>query len=72
MILTDKKVSPVGKLNREDLEKLFNNFIRFVAPTIAIYFAQLAMGVHWKAAGMVASLALYQALSDFFKKLNNS
>lgn len=71
MILTDKKVSPKGKLNREDLEKLFNNFLRFVAPTLAIFFAQLAIGVEWKAAGMVALLALYQALSDFFKKLNN-
>ncbi len=72
MILTDKKISPKGKLNREDLEKLFNNFLRFVAPTIAVYFGQLAMGVHWKAALPVAALALYQAVSDFFKKLNNN
>lgn len=72
MILTEAKVSPKGKLNREDLEKLFNNFLRFTAPTLAIFFAQLAIGVHWKAALMVAVLALYQSLSDFFKKLNNN
>ena len=69
-IFTTQKISPVGKLNKEDLTKMGHNLVIFVAPTLAIFFTQLALGVDWRAAALVASLALYQALADFFKKLN--
>ena len=69
-ILTTKLVSPPGKLNKEDLVKLFNNFVMFVAPTLAIFFGQLALGVEWKKALPVAGLALWQAIADFFRNLN--
>lgn len=69
-LYTTQKISPVGKLNKEDLKKMGWNLVIFVAPTLGIFFAQLAIGVDWKAAMLVASLALYQTLADFFKKLN--
>ena len=71
MILTDKKISPRGKLNREDLENLFNNIMKFSGPTLALFFAQLAMGVEFKKAWPIALFSLYQAISDFFSKLNS-
>ena len=72
MILTNKAISPKGKLNRRDLEKLFANFFLFVAPTLAIFFSLLAQGVPFNKAYPVALLALYQSGADFFKKLNSS
>ena len=72
MILTNKAISPKGKLNRRDLEKLFDNILKFSGPTLALFFAQLAMGVEFKKAWPIALLSLYQALSDFFSKLNSS
>jgi hypothetical protein len=70
-ILSEAKISPAGKLNRADLEKLFNNFLKFVAPTLVIFFGQLALGVSWQKAAPVALLALYQSLADIFSKLND-
>jgi hypothetical protein len=70
MILTNKAVSPKGKLNREDLETLFDNVLKFSGPTLALFFAQLAMGVEFKKAWPIALFSLYQAISDFFSKLN--
>jgi hypothetical protein len=70
MIYTTAKVSPSGMLNAEDLKKWGMNLLIFVAPTLAIFFGQLGMGVSWKLAVPVAALALWQALADFFKKLN--
>lgn len=64
-------VSPEYKLIREDFIRLSRNFLKFVAPTFAIFFGQLAMGVDYKAAGLVAMLAFYQALSDLFGKWKN-
>lgn len=70
MIFTTAKVSPSGTLNKEDLKKIGWNLLIFVAPTLAIFFGQLALGVDWKMAFPVALLAFWQALADFFKKLN--
>lgn len=70
MIYTTAKVSPKGMLNKEDLKKIGWNLLIFVAPTLSIFFGQLALGVDWKIALPVALLALWQALADFFKKLN--
>lgn len=69
-MFTDKKVSPKGQLNKEDLQKWGMNFLLFVAPTLVVFFSQLAMGVNWKIALPVALLAFYQSAADFFKKLN--
>lgn len=69
-LYTTQKVSPKGKLNKEDLKKWGLNFLLFVAPTLSIFFGQLAIGVNWKLALPVALLALWQTLADFFKKLN--
>jgi len=67
---TTKKpvVSPKNTLVAADKKKLLKNFVKFVAPTLAIFFGQLAIGVKLEAAILVAVLALYQALSDLFSK----
>jgi len=62
--------SKSGKLNKADYKKLGWNFVKFVAPTLAILFYQLSKGVDFKIAGLLALFALYQSLSDFFSKLN--
>lgn len=56
-------------MTRENQIAWMKNGIKFVAPTIAIFFTQLALGVEFKAAFLVALLGLYQSLADFFKKL---
>ena len=57
-------------LNKENLNKWLMNGLKFVAPTLVIFFGQLAMGVSWKLAFPVALLAFYQSLSDYFGKLD--
>lgn len=69
-IMTEQKVSPKGKLNVEDLKGIGINVLKFTAPALGVFFAQLAVGVDWKAATLVALLALYGLLADFFKTLN--
>ena len=69
-IYTEQKISPSGKLNKEDLKSLSINLVKFAAPGISVFFAQLAMKVDIKAAALVALLVLYGSLSDFFSKLN--
>ena len=59
------------RLNEENLKKWGKNFLKFVAPTLAIFIGQLAIGVNFKVALPVALLALYQSISDYFGKLNN-
>lgn len=56
--------------NEEQLKKWGKNLLKFSAPTLAVFFAQLATGVEWEAAFLVALLALYGALADYFKKLS--
>ena len=60
-----------NRLNQENFKKWIKNFFRFVAPTLAIFFAQLAGGVELKFAIPVALFALYQSLSDYFGKLGS-
>lgn len=71
MIFTTAKVSPSGKLNKEDLKRWGWNLLVFTAPALAIFFGQLAAGVDWKIAGSVALLAFYGALADILKKLKD-
>lgn len=56
-------------LDKEQLNKWLKNLLKFTAPVLAIFFAQMAMGVEWKAAGLLALYALYALLADYFKKL---
>lgn len=62
------KPSKSGELNKRDWQLWGKNLIKFVAPTLAIFFGQLALGVDPKIAAAVAVLALYQALADLFSK----
>lgn len=58
------------QLNTVELNKWLINLLKFTAPSLAVFFGQLALGVDWKAAGLVALLALYGAISDYLKKLS--
>jgi hypothetical protein len=49
---------------------LGRNILIFTAPALAVFFGQLAIGVNWRAAALMASFISYQLLADFFKKLN--
>ena len=57
-------------MTRTNQEKFFKNVLKFTAPALAVFFGQLATGVNWRAAGLVAILALYGLLADYFKKVS--
>lgn len=63
-----KIISPAYSFVGLDWKKYGMNFIKFVAPTLAIFFGQLALGVEWKLAIPVALLAFWQSLADLFGK----
>ena len=44
-IYTDKKVSPVGSVNKADLAKWFKNMLMFLAPLALVYILQLNAAV---------------------------
>jgi len=71
VLYTEKKVSPVGQLNSKDIKKIALNALMFSAPALAVFFAQLQLGVEFKDALLVAGLTLWGLLADFFKKLKN-
>ena len=50
-------------------DKFLKNLLKFTAPILAIFFAQLAAGVDFRAALLVATYALYAASSDLFNKI---
>lgn len=60
------------RLSNEQFSKWAKNLLKFTAPVLAIFFAQLATGVDWRAAGLIALYALYAVLSDYLKKLGES
>lgn len=68
-ILSKAVVAPVGKVNADDLKKMAWNVLVFTAPAVAVFFAQLALGVAPKDALLVAALAFYGIIADFLKKL---
>jgi hypothetical protein len=70
MIFTTQKISPSGTLNKEDLKKWGMNFLKFVTPTLIIFFGLLSQGVALDKAYPVAILALYQSVADILTKLN--
>lgn len=47
------------------------NLLKFTAPTLAVFFGQLAAGVKCEIALPIALLALYGAVADWFKKYKN-
>lgn len=57
-------------MRNEQYKKFLRNAIVFTAPALAVFFFQLSNGVDWKQAGMVALLAFYGILADFFKKID--
>ena len=60
--------SPKNTLTEQDIKQWGKNLLKFTAPTLAIFFGQLAAGVDWKAALAVALLGLYGAVADIFSK----
>lgn len=65
----EKSIS--GELNKTEWKQYLINTLKFTAPGLSVFFAQLALKVDWKAALLTAILVLYGNLSDFFKKLNS-
>lgn len=61
-------ISKAKSLNAKALKLWGINLLKFVAPTLVIFFSLLAQGVEVDKAMPVAVLALYQALSDLFGK----
>lgn len=68
-LYSEAKVAPVGKVNATDIRKMAMNVLIFTAPALTVFFAQLALKVPVRDAALVAVLALYGVLADFFKKL---
>ena len=56
-------------MTKANKKKWSRNLLKFSFPILGVFFAQMAMGVEFKAAGLVALFALYAALADLFKKL---
>lgn len=71
LVKTVVLVSPKGVLGEKDWKNIRKNFIKFGAPALSVFFAQLAIGVDWKAAALVAVYVLYQLLADYFGKLKD-
>lgn len=55
--------------NRETLVKWLKNAVMFSAPALAIFFAQLEMGVEPRIAFLVALQAFWGLLADLMKKV---
>lgn len=65
-------VTPVkGMLSDDQKAALMRNFVRYVAPSLGLFFGSLALQTDWKVSAGIGLLAFYQALSDFFSKLNS-
>lgn len=65
-------VSPVNGMNKADWMRWGQNLLKFVAPTLGVFFGLIATGVDPNKAVLVAILGLYQALSDLFNKYKNA
>ena len=55
--------------DKNKVKAWIKNILKFTAPALAVLFAQLASGVNWQSASLVAILAFYGLLADYFKKL---
>lgn len=63
---------PSDGLSSDQWQGFIKNLIYFTTPVLGVFFAQLALGIEYRAAGLVALIALYGALADFFKKYNDN
>lgn len=61
-------VSPAYFVSKQDIQNWVQNLFTFAAPTLVVFFTQLAMGVELRPALLVASLAFYASAADFWKK----
>ena len=57
------------KLNKEETKKWLRNILIFTSPILAVFFAQLALGVELNKAFPIAVLALWGLLADYLKKI---
>ena len=58
------------RLQNDQFHKWAINLLKFTAPALAIFFAQLATGVEWQKATPIALFALYGLIADYLKKLD--
>mgnify|MGYP001602085624 CR=1 FL=1 len=70
-LFTTAKISPVGKVNANDLKKWGMNILVFSAPVLIVFFGQLAKGVPVQEAWPITLIALYGALVDLFRKFSS-
>jgi len=57
------------KMTSKQREKFLKNVLRFTAPGLAVFFAQLQLGSDVRTAGLTALLVMYGLASDFFSKI---
>jgi hypothetical protein len=81
-IYTEKKVSPVGQVNKADLNKWVRNMAIFLAPLGIVYLGQISMTLQTGALGLrdfiptpvtLGAIELYviNSILDFLKKLTD-
>ncbi len=63
-----KVISKAKSLNANAMELWCINFLKFSAPTFAIFFSLLAQGIPFEKAWPLAVFGFYQSLSDLFNK----
>lgn len=68
----DDIITKVQEMPKSEWRAWLKNIYKFTAPALAVLFTQLALGVDWKAAGLVALYILYGLLADLFKKANDA
>ena len=56
-------------MTKANRSKFFKNILSFTAPALVVFFGQLALKVPAREAGLVALLALWGLLRDYFKKV---
>ena len=60
-----------GKFTSDQRQALIDNLLKFTAPALAVFFGQMALGINWRASGIMALYILYAGFSDYFKKVND-
>lgn len=65
-------IEKVQEMPKAEWKAWVKNIYKFSAPALGVFFAQLALGVDWKAASLVALYILYGLLADLFKKANDA
>ncbi len=68
---TNKKVSPKGQINLEDLKSWGKQTLIFASPLLLIFLYQLQAGKSWEEALPVVYGVLIQTLINLLLKFNN-